>query len=113
MKLAPNMNGLVRFSHTTNIFVNEYFLPILKFTCTSPGTPMFCLLAIFTVTELLLNFPNKPNAETVSMFMQLISAPESNKHEKTNPAVSNLNVATHAMPLLIVNTWEVSLTQSK
>ena len=36
MKSAPNMNGLVRFSHTTNLCVNEYFLPILKFTFTSP-----------------------------------------------------------------------------
>ena len=65
---------------------------------------MFSLLAVFTVTELLVNLPNKPNAATVSMFMQLISAPESSKHEKTNPPVSILNVVPHAVPLLIVNT---------
>ena len=52
---SSNMNGLVRFAHTTNVCVKEYFLPILKFTCTSPATPMFCPLAIFTVTELLVN----------------------------------------------------------
>ena len=37
---------------------------------------MFWPQAIFTVTELLVNLPNKPNVATVSMFMQLISAPE-------------------------------------
>ena len=45
--------------------------------------------------------------------MQLISAPESNKHEKTNPPVSILNVVPHAMPLLMVNTWEEPLLQFK
>ena len=50
---------------------------------------------------------------TVSMFMQLISAPESNKHEKTNHPVSILNVVPHAMPLLMVNTWEEPLLQFK
>ena len=45
--------------------------------------------------------------------MQLISAPESNKHEKTNPPVSILNVVPHSVPLLMVNTWEESLPQFK
>ena len=45
--------------------------------------------------------------------MQLISAPESNKHEKTNPPVSILNVVPHAVPLLMVNTWEEPLPQFK
>ena len=75
--------------------------------------PMFCLLAIFTVTELQVNLPNKPNVATVSMCMQLISAPESNKHENTNPPVSVLNVVPHAMLLLMVNTWEEPLLQFK
>ena len=44
--------------------------------------------------------------------MQLISAPESNKHEKTNPPVSILNVVPHAMPLLM-NTWKEPLPQFK
>ena len=67
---------------------------------------MFCPLAVFTVTELLVNLPNSTNAATVSMFMQLISAPESNKHEKTNSPVSILDMVPHAVPLLMVNTWE-------
>ena len=104
MKSAPNINGLVRFSHTTNLCVNDYFLPILKVILTSPATSMFCLLAIFTVTELWVNLPKSPNVVTVSIFMQLISAPESNKHEKTNPPVSILNVVPHSVPLLMVNT---------
>ena len=70
---------------------------------------MFCPLAIFTVTELWVNLPKRPNVATVSMFMQLISAPESNKHEKTNPPVSILNVVPHSVPLLIVKTWEEPL----
>ena len=65
---------------------------------------MFCLLAIFTVTELWVNLPRSSNAATVSIFMQLISAPESNKHENTNRPVSILNVVPLAVPLLIVNT---------
>ena len=103
-EVSTNINGLVTFSHTTNLCVNEYFLPILKFTCTSPAMPMFCLLAMFTVTELWVNLPKSPNVETVSIFMQLISAPESNKHEKTNPPVSILNVVPISVPLLMVNT---------
>ena len=61
MKSAPNINGQVRFSHTTNLCVNEYFLPILKFTFTSPATPMFCPLAIFTEAELWVNLGKSPN----------------------------------------------------
>ena len=75
--------------------------------------PMFCLLGIFTVTELWVNLPKSPNAATVSIFMQLISAPESNKHEKMKPPVSILNVVPHSVPLLIVNTCEGSLSQFK
>ena len=48
---------------------------------------MFCLLAVFKVTELLVILPNKPNVAPVSMFMQLISAPESNKHDKNKPSI--------------------------
>ena len=67
--------------------------------------PMFCLLAMYLlVTELWVNLPRSPNVVTVSIFMQLISTPESNKHEKTNPPVSILNVVSHSVPLLMVNT---------
>ena len=45
-----------------------------------------------------------PNVATVSIFMQLISAPELNKHEKTNPPESILNVVPCSVPLLMVNT---------
>ena len=45
--------------------------------------------------------------------MQLILAPESNKHEKTKPPVSILNVVPLSVPLLMVNTWEESLPKFK
>ena len=106
-------NDLVWAHVVTNLCVNEYVLPILKVTLTSPATPMFCLLAIFTVTELWVNLPKSSNVATVSMFMQLISAPESNKHEKTKPPVSILNLVPHTEPLLIVNICEESLPQFK
>ena len=75
--------------------------------------PMFCLLAIFTVTELWVNLPKSPNVATVFIFMQLISAPEANKQEKKKPPVSILNVVPLSVPLLMVNTWEESLLQFK
>ena len=78
----------------------------------SPAMPMFCLLAVFNVTELWVILPNNPKAATVSLFMQLILAPEPNKHEKMNPPVSILNVVPLFVPLL-VNTWEESLPQFK
>ena len=41
----------------------------------------------------------------VSTFMQLISAPESNKHENTYPPVSILNVVPLDLPVsMVVNT---------
>ena len=80
----------------------ENFLPILKFTQTSPATPIWSPLAVFTKIELGVICDIKPSVATVSIFMQLISAPESNKHENTYPPVSILNVVPLVLPVSIV-----------
>ena len=56
-------------------------------------------VAVFTEIELGVICDVKPSAATVSMFMQLISAPESNKHENTYPPVSILNVVPLDLPV--------------
>ena len=67
--------------------------PLAKYTKTSP---------LINLSQV--NLPKSPNAASVSIFMQLISAPESNKHENTNPPVSILKVVPLAVPLSMVNT---------
>ena len=57
---------------------------------------------VFTETELGVICDVKPSVATVSIFMQLISAPESNKHENTYPPVSILNVVPLDLPVSIV-----------
>ena len=44
------------------------------------------------------------SAAMVSIFMQLISAPESNKHENTYPPVSILNIVPLDLPVSMVYT---------
>ena len=78
------------------------FLPNLKCTLTSPATPIWSPFAVLTETELGVICDIKPSVAMVSIFMQLISAPESNKHEKTYPPVSILNVVPLDLPVSIV-----------
>ena len=78
--------------------MKENFLPILKFTWTSPATPMWSPFAVFTEIGLGVVCDVNPSVATVSIFMQLISAPESNKHENTYPPVSILNVVPLVLP---------------
>ena len=68
----------------------------------SPATPIWSPLAVLTETELGVICDINPSAATVSIFMQLISAPESNKHENTYPPVSILNVVPLDLPVLMV-----------
>ena len=102
MKSSPMMNGWLNLSQTTKLCVNEHFLPILKCTLTLPATPILAPFAVFTETELGVICDVKPSAATISIFMQLISAPESNKHENTYPPVSFLNVVPLDLPVSIV-----------
>ena len=71
----------------------------------NPATPIWSPLAVLTETELGVICDVKPSVAMVSIFMQLISAPESNKHENTYPPVSILNVVSLALPVSMgVNT---------
>ena len=63
---------------------------------------MWSPVAVFTEIELGVIFDVKPSAATVFIFMQLISAPESNKHENTYPPVSILNVVPLVLSVSIV-----------
>ena len=67
-----------------------------------PATPIWSPFAVFTETELGVICDVKPSAAMVSIFMQLISAPESNKHENTYPPVSILNVVPLDLPVSMV-----------
>ena len=67
-----------------------------------PATPIWSPLAVLTETELGVICDVKPSAAMVSIFMQLISAPESNKHENTYPPVSILNVVPLDLPVSMV-----------
>ena len=96
------MDGWLSLSQTTKLCEKEIFLPILKFTQTSPATPIWSPFAVFTEIELGVICDVKPSAATISIFMQLISAPESNKHENTYPPVSILNVVPLVFPVSIV-----------
>ena len=102
MKSSPMINGQLSLSQTTKLCVKEHFLPILKCTLTSPATPIWSPLAVLTETELGVICDVKPSVAMVSIFMQLISAPESNKHENTYPPVSILNVVPLDLPVSIV-----------
>ena len=102
MKSSPVMNGWLNLSQTTKLCVKENFLPILKSTQTSPATPMWSPFAVFTEIELGVICDVNPSVATVSIFMQLISAPESNKHKNTYPPVSILNVLPLVLPVSIV-----------
>ena len=102
MKSSPMMNGQLSLSQTTKLWVKEHFLPIFKFTLTSPVTPIWSPLAVLTETELGVICDVKPSAAMVSIFMQLISAPESNEHENTYPPVSILNVVPLDLPVSMV-----------
>ena len=102
MKSSPMMNGWLNLSETTKLCVKENFLPILKFTRTSPATPIGSPFAVFTEIQIGVICDVKPSAAMVSIFMQLISAPELNKHENTYPPVSILNVVPLDLPVSIV-----------
>ena len=79
MKSSPMMNSRLSLSQTTKTMSKGTFLTNFEIYPYIASNSIWSPLAVLTETELGVICDVKPSVAMVSIFMQLISAPESNK----------------------------------